>query len=140
MEVEGSNFKLNASGVYHPKGNDRIAKLVQIYRFTTDLIKLHNPKTVAIEDTFYGKNVQSMIKLGEARTAAILASALSDVDIAAFAPREIKMAVVGNGNATKEQVAFMVKRLVDAPENCPVDETDAIAVAYCWAQRALRIG
>lgn len=140
IEVEGSNLRLTESGVFHPKGEDRIEKLVQIYYFTTELIEKHAPKTVAIEDTFFGKNVQSMIKLGEARTAAILASAISKVDVATFAPREIKMAVVGNGNATKEQVAFMVKRILQAPESCSVDQTDAIAVAYCWTQRALRVG
>ncbi len=138
IEVAGHEAKLLDSGVFKSKGKDRIGKLVQIHEFALELIKSHNPNVVAVEDTFFGKNAQSMIKLGEARSAAILAAALSGVDVATFAPREIKMALVGNGNASKQQVAYMVKRLLGAPENCPFDETDAIAVAYCWAQRALR--
>ncbi|HHS49758.1 MAG TPA: crossover junction endodeoxyribonuclease RuvC [candidate division Zixibacteria bacterium] len=140
IQVEGKKISLVESGVFHPNGKDRIAKLVQIYGFVADLVENFAPDIVAVEDTFFGKNVQSMIKLGEARTAAILAAALADVDVATFAPREVKMAVVGNGNAAKEQVAFMVKRLLNAPEDCPADQTDAIAVAFCWAQRALRVG
>jgi len=140
IEVDGSAYMIIESGVFHPKGKDRINKLVQIYDFVADIVNKFSPGIVAIEDTFYGKNIQSMIKLGEARTAALLAAALADIDVATFAPREIKMALVGNGNATKEQVAFMVKRMLDAPEKCTTDQTDALAVAYCWAQRALRIG
>ncbi|MCK5833728.1 crossover junction endodeoxyribonuclease RuvC [bacterium] len=139
LQVNGDKIAHVESGVFHPKSPDRIEKLVRIYDFVIDLVNKYKPSTVAIEDTFYGKNVQSMIKLGEARTSALLAAALSDVDVATFAPREIKMALVGNGNATKEQVAFMVQRLLNSPAGCPTDQSDAIAVAYCWAQRALRI-
>lgn len=138
IRVEGRDCELVESGVFHPKGRDRIGKLVQIYNFVADLVHRYSPKTVAIEDTFYGKNVQSMMKLGEARTAALLASALAGIDVATFAPREVKMATVGNGNASKEQVAFMIRTILKAPDDCPLDQTDAIAVAYCWAQRALR--
>ena len=138
VEVTGHEAKMLHSGIFKAKGKDRIGKLVQIHEFALDLIKSHKPNIVAVEDTFFGKNAQSMIKLGEARSAAILAAALSGLDVATFAPREIKMALVGNGNASKQQVAYMVKRLLGAPENCPFDQTDALAVAYCWAQRALR--
>ncbi|RKZ31376.1 crossover junction endodeoxyribonuclease RuvC [bacterium] len=139
IEVNGGETDVRSSGVFRPKENDRIDKLVEIHRFVLELIDKNKPDIVAVENTFYGKNVQSMIKLGEARSAVILAAALSEVDVTTFAPREIKMALVGNGNATKEQVAFMVKRLLDVPNDCPLDETDALAVAYCWAQRALRV-
>jgi len=138
IEVENRNINLVDSGVFRPKMRDRIQKLLEIHKFFLKLIQDKSPDIVAVENTFYGKNIQSMIKLGEARSSAILAAALSDKDVATFAPREIKMAVVGNGNASKEQVAFMVKRLIGAPEDCPFDETDALAVAYCWAQRSLR--
>jgi crossover junction endodeoxyribonuclease RuvC len=140
LQVEGKNIEIVESGVYRPKKKDRIERLVEIHNFTLELVKKYSPNIVSIEDTFFGKNVQSMIKLGEARSSAILAAALSGVDVATFAPREIKMALVGNGNATKEQVAFMVRTLLNFKADCPLDQSDAIAAAYCWAQRALRAG
>lgn len=138
IEVDKRDAAYRASGVFHPKSEDRIEKLVQIHNFVKELIDEHSPKIVAIENTFFGKNVQSMIKLGEARSAAIVSAALCGIDIATFAPKEVKMALVGNGNATKEQVAFMVKSVLRLNGDCPTDETDALATAYCWAQRSLR--
>lgn len=126
------------SGVFMPKKNDRIERLVEIHRYTSSLLEKYRPSIVAIEDTFFGKNPQSMIKLGEARSAAMLAAALSGIDVATFAPREIKMALVGNGNASKEQVAYMVRTIIGMPSGKSLDETDALAVAFCWAQRAIR--
>ncbi len=138
LEVDGRKVKYLASGVFYTKGKDRVAKLVQIFNFVQGLIEKHKPRIVSVENTFFGKNVQSMIKLGEARSAAVLAAALSGVDVATFAPKEIKMSLVGNGNASKEQVAFMVKRVLDIEGDPPFDETDALAAAYCWAQRSLK--
>lgn len=137
VQVNGRKTALVDSGVFRPKGKDRTGKLVQIFRFVGDLVEEKSPDIVAVEDTFYGKNVQSMIKLGEARTSALLAAALVGVDVATFAPREVKMAVVGNGNAAKKQVAFMIRRMLGAAEDCSLDETDALAVALCWAHRSL---
>ena len=85
-----------------------------------------------VEDVFQGKNVQSALKLGHARGAILLAAALGEIPIAEYSPREIKKAVVGNGNATKEQVGFMVQqqlRLKDPPS--PADAADGVAVALC---------
>ncbi len=138
IDVEKRQVGYTASGVFHPKAPDRIEKLVQIHDFVKKLIDEHAPNIVAVENTFFGKNVQSMIKLGEARSAAIVSAAIAGADVATFAPKEVKMALVGNGNATKEQVAFMVKSVLRLQGDCPSDETDALAVAYCWAQRSLR--
>ena len=138
IEIDEGKTSLIDSGVYRPKKIDRIERLVEIHNYTLALLKKFNPSVVAIEDTFFGKNPQSMIKLGEARSSAMLAAAVSGIDVANFAPREIKMALVGNGNAAKEQVAFMVQTLIGAPQGKPLNETDAIAVAFCWAQRAIR--
>lgn len=138
IEVKGRKVEYRISGVFRPKAPDRIEKLVQIHNYMNQLIAENSPDIVAVENTFYGKNVQSMIKLGEARSAVIVAAAIAGADVATFAPKEIKMALVGNGNATKEQVAFMVKSVLSIQGDCPGDETDALAVAYCWAQRSLR--
>jgi len=138
IKVDGRDVEYVVSGVFRPKAIDRIERLVEIYEFTRGLVADNSPNIVSVENTFFGKNVQSMIKLGEARSAAILASALAGVEVATFAPKEIKMSIVGNGNATKEQVAFMVKRILCIEGKCPTDQTDALAAAYCWAQRSLR--
>lgn len=138
IEVEGRQVRCVDSGVFRSSGKDRIKKLVDIHNYVKELIKKYSPEVISVESTFFGKNVQSMIKLGEARSAAVLAGALSEIEVATFAPREIKMAVVGNGNASKEQVAFMAQRILNIQKKCPLDETDALAAAYCWAQRALR--
>lgn len=138
IDINGRDVAYLESGVFRPKAPDRIEKLVQIHDYVSKLINQNRPNIVSVENTFFGKNVQSMIKLGEARSAAIVAAALSGADVATFAPKEIKMALVGNGNASKEQVAFMVKNVLSIQGDCPTDETDALAAAYCWAQRSLR--
>ena len=96
----------------------------------------HHPHEVAIETAFYGKNAQSALKLGHARGVSILAAVLHDLPVAEYAPREIKKAVVGNGNASKEQVQFMVRALLHLrPATMAHDTSDAIAVAICHLSR-----
>jgi crossover junction endodeoxyribonuclease RuvC len=88
---------------------------------------------MSVEDVFHGKNAQSALKLGHARGAILLAGAHYDLMIAEYAPRQIKKAVVGTGNATKDQVGFMVKqqlRLSEAPT--PADAADGVAAALCY--------
>lgn len=107
-------------------------RIRDIYDGVAALIERHRPFAVSVEDVFQGKNVQSALKLGHARGAILLAAAHARVQIAEYAPREIKKAVVGNGNATKDQVAFMVQqqlRLKTAPS--PADAADGVAAALC---------
>ena len=107
-------------------------RIREIFEEITALIALHAPSVVVVEDVFQGKNVQSALKLGHARGAILLAAALGDIPIAEYSPREIKKAVVGNGNATKDQVGFMVQqqlRLKVPPP--PADAADGVAVALC---------
>jgi crossover junction endodeoxyribonuclease RuvC len=113
------------------------AKLVQIYAELTALIQLWQPETVAIEEVFFSANAKSALKLGQVRGVALLAAANCGVDIAEYAPLKIKNAVVGYGLAAKEQVQFMVARLLElerAPE--PADAADALAVAICHIHHA----
>lgn len=107
-------------------------RIRDIYDATVALIDRHRPFVVSVEDVFQGKNAQSALKLGHARGAILLAVAHAGVELAEYAPREIKKAVVGNGNATKEQVGYMVQqhlRLKSPPS--PADAADGVAAALC---------
>src|SRR5690606_36147277 len=98
----------------------------------TVLLARHDPDVVSVEEVFHGKNAQSALKLGHARGAILLAANLRELPIAEYAPRQIKKAVVGHGNASKDQVAFMVQRqlrLKDPP--APSDAADGVAAALC---------
>jgi crossover junction endodeoxyribonuclease RuvC len=107
-------------------------RIREIYDATAALIARHGPFVMSVEDVFQGKNVKSALKLGHARGAILLAAAHAQVKVAEYAPREIKKAVVGNGNASKDQVGFMVQqqlKLKDAPS--PADAADGVAAALC---------
>ena len=107
-------------------------RIREIYDAVAAVIVRHAPDVVVVEDVFHGKNAQSALKLGHARGAILLAAAHRHVMIAEYAPRHIKKAVTGTGNATKDQVGFMVKqqlRLSDVPS--PADAADGVAAALC---------
>ena len=107
-------------------------RIREIYDAVVALIERHEPAVVSVEDVFHGKNAQSALKLGHARGAILLAAAHHDLIIAEYAPRQIKKAVVGTGNASKDQVGFMVQqqlRLKDVPK--PADAADGVAAALC---------
>lgn len=113
-------------------GRPLAERIKEIYLGIDVLLDRHRPFAVSVENVFQGKNVHSALTLGHARGAILLAAALRELIIAEYAPREIKKAVVGTGNATKEQVAFMVKhqlRLKEAPS--PADASDGVAAALC---------
>lgn len=96
-----------------------------------ELILQFKPTTFAIESAFMARNADSALKLGQARGAAIVAAACSDLPIAEYAPREVKLAVVGTGGADKAQVAAMVVRLLELPATPQADAADALAIALC---------
>ena len=129
----GSAVSLVECGVVRTSADEALAvRIREIYEEITALITRHQPSVVVVEAVFQGKNVQSALKLGHARGAILLAAALAEITIAEYSPREIKKAVVGNGNATKEQVGFMVQqqlRLKTAPT--PSDAADGVAAALC---------
>lgn len=114
------------------KYDDHYLKLKHIFERTIDLIDTHNPDEIAIEAPFYGKNVQSMLKLGRAQGVAMAAGLSRQIPITEYLPKKIKMAITGNGNASKEQVALMLKSLLNLkslPKN--LDATDGLAAAVC---------
>lgn len=114
------------------KYSDPYVKLRLIFERTIELIDTYHPDELAIEAPFFGKNVQSMLKLGRAQGVAMAAGLSRDIPVTEYLPKKIKMAITGNGNASKEQVALMLKSLLDLktlPKN--LDATDGLAAAVC---------
>ncbi len=114
------------------KGKNHYHKLRMIYDGTLDLIQRFQPDEVALEAPFYGKNVQSMLKLGRAQGVAMAAVLSRDIPVHEYAPRKIKLSITSAGDASKEQVAAMLARmfLIEVlPKN--LDATDGLAVAVC---------
>jgi len=120
-------------GVIHLRKNPSHAeKLLQILNNIQDLIEKFHPAQMAIEAPFFGKNIQSMLKLGRAQGVAIAAALSNNVEIREYSPKKIKLAITGNGNASKDQVAAMLANLVSSKvETTSLDATDALAVAVC---------
>ena len=114
------------------KYDDHYIKLKLIFERTIELIDTYHPDEIAIEAPFFGKNVQSMLKLGRAQGVAMAAGLSREVPITEYSPKKIKMAITGNGNASKEQVAKMLQSLLkikELPKN--LDATDGLAAAVC---------
>ncbi len=122
------------------KYKDHYLKLKLIFERTIELIDTHHPDEIAIEAPFFGKNVQSMLKLGRAQGVAMAAGLSREIPITEYEPKKIKMAVTGNGNASKEQVARMLQQLLglkELPKN--LDSTDGLAAAVCHFLNSGRI-
>lgn len=114
------------------KHRDHYVRLKLIFERTIELIDSFHPDEIAIEAPFFGKNVQSMLKLGRAQGVAMAAGLSREIPVTEYAPRKIKMAITGNGNASKEQVAKMLQStlsLKSLPKN--LDSTDGLAAAVC---------
>ena len=114
------------------KYKDHYLKLKLIFERTISLIESYNPDEIAIEAPFFGKNIQSMLKLGRAQGVAMAAGLTREIPIQEYSPKKIKMSITGNGNASKEQVAKMLQSLLKIeklPKN--LDATDGLAAAVC---------
>jgi len=144
-EARTPKLRYLCAGAVKLSKKDRTAvRLAQVYAELTALLQLWQPEMVAIEEVFFSANAKSALKLGQVRGVAMLAAANCGLEVAEYAPLAIKNAVVGYGLAAKEQVQFMVTRLLDletAPK--PADAADALAIAICHihhAQTAAAIG
>jgi len=114
------------------KYSNHALKLKKIFERTLGLIEQYKPDELAIEAPFYGKNVQSMLKLGRAQGVAMAAALYKDLPIFEYSPKKIKQSITGNGNASKEQVAAMLGNLVEISEAPDfLDATDGLAAAVC---------
>ena len=135
LKVTGVKPQVMTLGVIDlRKCTDPYLKLKHIYERVQGGINSYLPDELAIEAPFLGKNVQSMLKLGRAQGVAIVAALCRDIPVTEYAPLKIKMAITGNGQASKEQVADMLKRMLHIPESEMgpfMDATDALGAAYC---------
>jgi crossover junction endodeoxyribonuclease RuvC len=111
--------------------NSHALKLQKIFYSVLSIIDKHKPDEVALEAPFYGKNVQSMLKLGRAQGVAMAAALSREIAISEYAPRRVKQAITGNGNASKEQVAYMVVKMLSIDVVDFFDVSDALAVGLC---------
>lgn len=135
LMVQGNRLSLVAMGVLElQKYPDHYLKLQRVFERVTQLIDSYHPDELAIEAPFYGKNVQSMLKLGRAQGVAMAAALSRSIPIFEYAPLRIKQAITGRGNATKEQVALFLKQylnLTNDEDQKYLDATDGLAAAVC---------
>ncbi len=135
VNMQGNNkFALVEYGVIHAKKStpEFYERLKEIYRKTDAIIKRTNPNCAAVESMFYAKNAQSLMKLSHARASAILAATMNELPVREYSPKEVKKSVTGRGAASKEQVSFMVRKILNISETPEFfDATDALAVAIC---------
>ena len=133
VKTDGTKTEMLVMGIIDlKKYNDHYTKLKHIFERTLQLIDEFHPDEMALEAPFYGKNVQSMLKLGRAQGVSMAAGLYRSVPIFEYAPRKVKQAITGNGNASKEQVAGMLKSLLNLRElPTQLDASDGLAVAMC---------
>ncbi len=141
IELIGSQIVMKDVGILHMKAElDGHEKLKLIHNKISALIKELHPQAMAIEAPFYGKNVQSMLKLGRAQGVAIAAAVQQDLPVFEYSPKKIKQSITGNGNASKAQVSAMICRLLNL-KDVPAffDETDALATSLCHILQGAKI-
>jgi crossover junction endodeoxyribonuclease RuvC len=133
IQVQGSRHHYIASGVIRLPERALSERLKLIFDGISEIIRLHGPEQVAVEEVFMAKSAGSALKLGQARGAAIVACVNCDLPVAEYTARQIKQAVVGTGAADKEQVQHMVMTLLRLPAPPQEDAADALATAICHA-------
>ena len=133
LNADSQHGTLLEMGVFRlSKIKEHADKLKSIFEKTLQLIEDYQPQILAIEAPFYGKNPQSMLKLGRAQGVVIAAAMYKGLEVFEYAPRKIKQSITGNGNASKEQVAAMLQNMnLIKEQQHPLDATDALAVAVC---------
>ncbi|MDR1556050.1 MAG: crossover junction endodeoxyribonuclease RuvC [Tannerellaceae bacterium] len=135
IRITGNKPQAEALGILQlNKYEDHYLRLSKIFERVGTLIDEYHPGELAIEAPFFGKNVQSMLKLGRAQGVAIAAALSRNIAIFEYAPLKIKMSITGNGNASKEQVAGMLQRFLHIPDESmlpQMDATDGLAAAVC---------
>ncbi|MDT8387696.1 MAG: crossover junction endodeoxyribonuclease RuvC [Thiogranum sp.] len=131
IDSDGRRATYVASGCLKVTGENLPDKLGLIFRELSELIQTYRPAHLAIENVFMNRNADSALKLGQARGAAICAAVTQQLGVSEYAPREIKLAVVGKGGADKQQVQHMVRVLLSLSDTPQADAADALAIALC---------
>lgn len=142
MEPTSGGIRYVASGCIRIHAEDFPSRLKQIFDGISEIIALYQPRQMAIEQVFMHKNADSALKLGQARGAAICASMNQSLPVFEYAARQVKQALVGNGNADKHQVQHMVKILLSIRGDLQIDASDALAIGLChfhYQQTAQRL-
>jgi crossover junction endodeoxyribonuclease RuvC len=119
-----------------PARDPRPARLAEIGRGLRELLRELRPHAVAMEEAFFGKNVQSTLALGEARGVALFVAGDEGLPVSGYAPATVKQAVVGHGRATKDQIGYLVRALLSLRRTPEPDAADALAIAICHARAA----
>ncbi len=137
IDVDGSRLRHVADGAVRTADDRSLAvRLLQLHEGLRAIIAEYRPDAAAVEETFVNRNAASTLKLGQARGVVLLAPALAGLSVSEYATNLIKKSVVGSGHADKEQVAWMVRRLLPGCEPPNGDAADALAVAICHAHHA----
>ena len=136
LDTDGFRHSYVASGHIAISGDDLPQRLGMIFREVCEVIEQWQPQSMAIEQVFVNRNVDSALKLGQARGAAICAGVQAELSVDEYTPRAIKKAVVGTGAAEKEQIQMMMQKLLGLEQKLQSDEADALAIAMCHANHA----
>jgi crossover junction endodeoxyribonuclease RuvC len=139
VEVQGGHERAIAFGVIRTTSEDHPRRLDEIYRGVIEVLDQTRPDECAIEMPVYTRNAQAMLKLGRAQAAAMLAAMHRQIPVTQYTPAEIKKSVTGNGNASKEQIGYMIRSLLTLATSGTHDAADALAVALCHAHRGRAI-
>ena len=141
LEIYKKTPQVITLGIIHLKNlADHQSKLREIFLQIQEIIECYLPECMAIEAPFYGRNVQSMLKLGRAQGVAMAAGMTMGIAISEYAPKKVKMSITGNGNASKEQVAGMLEQILSySMKEQHLDATDALAVAVCHFHQNLQL-
>jgi len=134
IDNQASRIDYIDSGHIQVSGDSLPQRLGFIFSAIDEVIRKHQAQQMSIENVFMARNADSALKLGQARGAAICAAHQAGLEIAEYAPREIKQSIVGSGAASKEQVQHMVQRLLGIRQELQADEADGLAIAICHAQ------
>lgn len=135
IDIASGRPVYEASGSIRTERGDFPDRLRQIFRAVGEVVATWSPEIVAIENVFMARNAASALKLGQARSAALCATFSHEVDVFEYSPREVKLAVVGTGAATKAQVQHMILSLLELAGEPGADAADALAVALCHAHQ-----
>jgi len=139
LDSDGRTHKLLICGTIRASSKDPIAKrLLHIFDHLQKNIQSYKPDVVALETLFFAKDIRAVERIGEARACAMLAASKEGIEVVEYAPTAVKKSVTGNGRAAKEQVQFMVKRLLNLKEAPALDASDALAIALCHIHSAKR--
>lgn len=140
LETDGRTHKVVYCGIIRAASKDVIAKrLLHVFESLQTIIQSYKPDVMALESLFFAKDVQAVERIGEARACAMLAASKQDLEVIEYAPTAVKRSVTGNGRASKEQVQFMVMRLLNLKTAPSLDASDALAIALCHSHSARRM-